>query len=237
MRLPKTIYTQAEWPSRKEGAEEVARRLQAWLAQLSLIDPRLGRWQLEMDGDPYQAPGPDLTSIVQANAVRSEDGDLIPISGFDFVGVTIVRDETFCVDIRGRVGAYPPAPWWGNDVWLTFDWKRQDVEMLNFGVFRAIARALIECWEPSTCTVRPQGLSPDFKRDDNFANAWMTYVWPDGVPHVDLACVPVVERMPTGGLLLCATKELFDKENSRHLQAAKAITEATRHLNDILRTT
>lgn len=59
----------------------------------------------------------------------------------------------------------------------------------------------------------------------------MLYVPPHLAKTVQPSDIPVVEAMPNGGLFLAATTETFKADNPVHLEGARRIGRATRHLN------
>jgi hypothetical protein len=116
----------------------------------------------------------------------------------------------------------------------TMSGRRPDLSLMTYPLFKGAMLATIECWEPLLCLARPSTLIPFVARGAWYSESWMTYVHPSLVHRVAPPDIPVIEPTPDGGLLLAATTETFVVDDPQHLEAARRICRATRHLDDVM---
>ena len=105
---------------------------------------------------------------------------------------------------------------------------------MTYPLFRATTLATVACWEPLLCIMQPTSLHPFITIGNWYHESWMTYVHPSLVHRVSPPDIPIVEATPDGGLLIAATTETFSVDNPDHLEAARLICRATRHLDDVM---
>ena len=229
-----TYYSQAHWYRRREDAASIANRFERYLDKLAGISPLLADMfvRVRKAGMPFETARPNLASLVQKTAERDEKGRMDAADGFAIGSRTRGKNTNF--SLLGFVGRDYHSPDM-NNIMLSTDsgfWPNQS--LMTYPLFRATMLATIECWDPLLCVVQCSTLQPYMARGSWYRESWMTYVHPSLVHRVSPPEIPVVEPTPDGGLLLAATTETFDVDNPDHLEAARRICQATRHLDDVM---
>ncbi len=102
-----------------------------------------------------------------------------------------------------------------------------NADLNTLQIFKPAMFALARTWEASWCGLRPAwSLPEDSPRQPWFGFQWATYLGPALAKRVTPPQSAQTERFADGGLLMVATEDRFDPNNSKHMAAAQAITAA-----------
>ena len=232
--LATRIFTRANWLGRREDPRGVADRVRRFLDGLAEIDETLRPWSVGSNrGVPYQSVREDLTSFVRSNVKRDEEGELEPEAGYSIEALS--EDEKQIFSFVGCAGSIYQSLLSNRIYFFTNSGRTPDPSIVTYRLVRAVILATVACWEPLVCLTGTSDLMPE-REDGWFYKAWITYLPPAHAADVDLVGIPFSERTPDGGLLLSSTEEVFDAGNAAHVDGARRISSATRHLNATLPT-
>jgi hypothetical protein len=90
---------------------------------------------------------------------------------------------------------------------------------------------MVDAWEPVRGCATSRQLSQFDKSDSYFPPAWIQYLCPWLAEKITPPSTVLSEHLPNGGLLMSATTETFDIDNSAHLSAARDMAAAMAPLN------
>ncbi len=222
----------ATWPSRREHPNDVAYRLRRFFDTLADIDSTLAPWSIrERKKFTYQLSQDGLAEIVRHNVMRDEFGKIEPDAGY---GISCLSGDTRQLySLVGCVGGIYAWRLWNRIYFTTCGGRPPDPLIVTYEVVKALTLATITCWEPAFCRTGTSDLLPE-PTEGWYSKAWITYVPAVHAAGIDLVSIPFSERTPEGGLLLSATNQVFDAANLVHLEGARRIAAATRHLNPTL---
>jgi hypothetical protein len=221
----------SSWGQRRETPEEIAARLRRFVDSLMEISPLFAKWRVGVEMPRfYESVRDNLVPVIQQDSSADEDRDC-SVEGYWVSGHTREQPKNRRIHFYGNVGAsIYVADHNGIRTKTPFD-TVPDPTIIEYPVFKAILMATVDCWDPFTCGARSSDLSDYYEQMGPFHEAWMLYVPPHLAKTVQPPDIPVVESMSNGGLFLAAMTETFKTDNPVHLEAARRIGRATRHLN------
>ena len=220
----------SEWGARPETPEQVAARLRRFVDRLVAISPYFAKWRIltQHRAQFYEAIKDDLAPVVR-DLISVDDEGPCELEGYSLSGYVREQRAENRISFSGNAGAAIKS--W-NGMSVRTNWGQSpDPAIIEYSVFEAILKAVVDCWEPFTCGARQQDLIKLYEQRGTFNEAWMLYLPPHLAASVQAPDIPVVETLPNGGLFLAATTETFRTDNPVHLEAARRIGRATRHLN------
>jgi hypothetical protein len=104
--------------------------------------------------------------------------------------------------------------------------KVANADLVNAATLRAVLLTLVEAWEPSWANILDwiyRGKAFGDRPLSPLLGGWMTYL---SAPYARKIVPPssaIAEAVAGGGILMCATNEVFDADNPQHVAAANAI--------------
>jgi len=224
----------ATWAVRPESPEQLARRVVRTLDALSAASRLLRGW-LVSERYPYEIAYEDqhtmpfavargkMKEIVEACAWGAREA-LGYNLGAAVSDITSSRFMEFSANAGGHDEHGPGfrcARLWTNR------FTEADPELVTVPLFKAALFALVEAWEPEFAIAKSFSLDRySGKKSAPFAPAWMTYLSAPLARQIVLPADVRIERDDAGGILMIATEEKFDVENSAHMAAAERICAA-----------
>jgi hypothetical protein len=238
MKIPRSDqYTiHAYWGPRRETPEALAARFLNLLGRLSRIDPVFGHWI--WTGAPrkpiaFEDLRNRLPVAVEASIVCGDNGEPIPIYGYNFGVINSMKFQPRAISVRIRAGSWSVAGHIINDAEINTPWRVvPDPAIVTFPIFKAAVLALAESFDATSCFAYPFEIM-NFWKDSvpPYRLAWISYVGPRFAPLITPPAKAIVERHPHGGLLMAATDETFVTSNPAHLAVANDILAAVAPLN------
>ena len=242
----------SELPPRPEDPTVLGKRFLNTLDALSRVDPNVFHdWQVMKYSAaaslPLEAARPCITSIIEKAAYRNDLRQPQPQYGYRAGALVINADKSRNISLRINTGGTQQ----GDTSLETGEWKVfPDPAIVTYPLFKAALLALNANWPPiwacayafRSDTVKvpetnPGGVqgysleslpmipsNPTFQ-DSIFHIPWIAYVSAPLAAGVTLPREITTERVPDGGLLMIATTERLDPENSDHLRRARLIVE------------
>jgi len=228
---PITYDVYSIWGQRRETAEELAVRLGRFVDSLIKISPLFAKWYVGTESPQfYEKVRDDLAPVISKDSSADEERDC-SVEGYWIAGRVRGQPSNRRISFRGNAGApIYIAEHNGINTGTPYGIS-PDPAIIEYLVFKAILMATVDCWDPFTCGARSSDLIDHYEQRGPFHEAWMLYVPPHLAKTVQPPNIPVVEATPNGGLFLAATTETFKTYNPVHLEAARHIGHATRHLN------
>lgn len=221
---------------RQETAEECAARLAQMLSGLAALHPAFARWNQQamtrQDADTMFCAMPpkieELTQIFESGRHFTDREPRRPISELGYsVSAWNGADGATEMSMSLSVGSYDRARFFPNHVEMNF--RRSEpanATLVNEACLREVLRVVVAAWNPSWANLAdPRYWEPLYRRKHvpDFRSGWMTYLSAPYAHRVTPPSVAVVEPVPDGGLVILATKDLFDSDNPVHMAAADAI--------------
>ncbi|MGD0635643.1 MAG: Imm52 family immunity protein [Beijerinckiaceae bacterium] len=231
-RLAISYHVYSEWGPRLETPEEIAVRLRLFVDRLVETSPCFAKWRIATKRRArfYEAIRDDLAPVIRG-LINVDDEGPCAIEGYSLGGYVREQPSDKTIHFGGNAGAVAAYDHW-NGIDVETSWGQwPDPAIIEYPVFKAILTATVDSWDPFTCGARTSDLIDHYEQRGPFHEAWMLYVPPHLAKTVQPPDIPVVESMPNGGLFLAATTETFKTDNPVHLEAARRIGRATRHLN------
>lgn len=226
-------YVSSYWPARIETAPAVADRFRRYIDSLVSLNGTLARWKVGRKRRlPYEDVRDDLTSLIERDIRRDESGKIEKIGGYSVSAIS--RDKRQYFGTSGVAGSGYGNPMWNRLNFHTSVTAPPNLQIVSYPLYKAVVLATVACWEPLICSSRPSSLTEIFKVDRFIGEAWISYIPPEMAGSVRPPDIPVVEPTPNGGLLLAAATETFNADNPDHVEAARRIGLATRHLDELL---
>jgi hypothetical protein len=225
-----------EMPRRGETPAIIGAKFLQTLDSLSRIDPHLARWKVldrpTMASLPLAEARPRIAAIIENFAVRDDEDQPEPESGYWAIGVTDAAIPSRIVEFSVRGGGLIR-----DEMMLHVGGilHPTDPLIVKYNLFCGALLATSTIWQPTWACVaatRNGGYSEEPIAPGTalfpasvFRIPWMAYVSPtraEGFPP------PVGidnERAPDGGLLFTVTREPFKPTNPEHLQGARILAE------------
>jgi hypothetical protein len=230
---------QAYWGPRRETPQQLGLRFMRMLNALATIDPLFRGWEFFGATQFWPIPsgaGDELTRLVAECVARAEDGDPIPISGYQFGARARVGSET-SLAINIDAGSYAPnVPYLVNTVDLeTQPLNESNTGLITLPIFKSALLAIATAWDATWCAAYPADIIELWPKpgpgQPHFNMAWITYLSSRFAPMVTPPRAAIVEHTPQGGLVIAATKDRLDVTNPAHLAAAREIDAALAPIN------
>jgi len=228
----------ATWGSRREGPEALAERWITLITRLKAIDPAFANWYYWPKDDPiaFEPNKARIAEFVESKVGTNEDdGSPQPLYGYcGFILNTTAGDGPR--SFSNHMFAGKGGPYCFNTASVaTARHVVPDPEVVTYRVFKAIVLALAEAFEPAEIMAYPGSILDFWAKGGGMRPfirlAWITYVGPRYAHLVTPPSAAIVERQPDGGLLMAATKDTFDVQNSAHMAVARAIEAAAAPFN------
>ena len=115
------------------------------------------------------------------------------------------------------------------------------VETGHAAVLAVVLRTVVTTWEADWGRVADLYyinpiMMPERKEDTPpFWSGWIVYLAAHFAKHISVPRGVIAEEVPGRGLMLFATKDLFDPNNSAHMAAAYSIQKALEPIQDMAR--
>jgi hypothetical protein len=227
------LYIRGDWEARGETPQALADRFLRMIDAFAEIDPALSRWDCD-----YRRPE-TLDSLrgrfaehVAANQEGDFMGTIYPDLGYRIGAFT--RDEppgrSFSISVHA--GATTKKNPFCNQVTMgSFGKDALDWRVVNHRIMRGVLLAIADAWDPAHVAAYSDELFVRGPTKARLREAWIEYLSPRYAEKIDPPAAALVERLPSGGLLMSATTEIFDIDNPQHRAAAAAIAHATKRLN------
>jgi hypothetical protein len=215
----------SSWTNDVQTPAVLGVRLMATVDRLKQVDPAIGHWwTLDMPKDeliPFDDVRPRIAQFVAANVRMDDFGQPCPSDGYGSVlgGALEASEESLLVYLRINGGSI-----WDNviDFNIGQSLTPPDYSRVTFEAYRGALEVFAAEWP---C---PWLLADGFLYDRNgpgipYQDAWFAYLSPalsaGLIPSTEL----VVERTSGGGMILAATRELFDPANSDHMRRSEIL--------------
>jgi hypothetical protein len=225
-----------EMPRRGETPAIIGAKFLQTLDSLSRIDPHLARWKVldrpTMASLPLAEARPRIAAIVENFAVRDDEDQPEPESGYWAIGVTDAAIPSRIVEFSVRGGGLIR-----DEMMLHVGGilHPTDPLIVKYNLFCGALLATSTIWQPTWACVaatRNGGYSEEPIAPGTalfpasvFRIPWMAYVPPARTLGFPLPVGIRSERAPDGGLLFTATEEPFNPTNPKHLQGARILAE------------
>jgi hypothetical protein len=193
--------------------------------RLKLVDPAIAHWWiLDLPQDeliPFDDVRPRIAQFVAANVGRDDLGHPYPSYGYVSVigGAPEASEDSLLVYLRINGGSS-----WGNviDYNIGQSLRPPDYSRVTFEAYRGALDVFAAEWP---C---PWLLAQGYLYDQNalgiaYQDAWFAYLSPTLSAGLNPSTELVVERTPGGGLILAATRELFDPANADHRRRSEIL--------------
>jgi hypothetical protein len=217
---------------------------------LNQIHPAFARWFHKGDNPkewnvPLCSSPPKIAEL----AAVFDDGRLytdvsqalMPQAGFSVWGWNGRHDDYACSfrNCAGGWSSFRPFP---NNFRLQHSaWKLANADLLNAAVLGAILRAIVTAWDadwgrvydyfyenPIETPERGEDIPPLW-------SGWIVYLAARFAERISIPRGVIAEEVPGHGLMLFATKDLFDMDNPAHMEAAYSIQQALEPIQDMAR--
>lgn len=104
---------------------------------------------------------------------------------------------------------------------------KPDPSIVSFQSFKSIVLSLAPIWDATYAQAYTSELRRQSKgKPSSLEPSWMTYLAPDLAREIAIPPNVGIEQLPSGGVLLTATEDIFDAGNPAHLAAAQSIGDA-----------
>jgi hypothetical protein len=104
-------------------------------------------------------------------------------------------------------------------------------ENVTYRIFHSALLAIVDTWQPATVEGNCRWFVQRERQDFVFRPAWMRYLCPALARQANPPASAIIEYFPDGGLLLSATDQTFDVDNSHHVAVAEEIAAALAKLD------
>jgi hypothetical protein len=231
-------HIEAYWRPRPESTHDCAVRLARMLEGLAKAHPAFAQWNKTAYSRAAAnklawAMPPDIDELTAAfeKGRRYKDRPRIPWPEMGYiVSVWNGRDRPYGASLSVWPGSYGDSRSLPNRVDLSLKRAGPDnADLISTAVLKPALLSVATAWEPDYAAVVPWTYWPRSFGDDGYPNlrsGWMTYLAPRYASRLVPPSATIVEPVPNGGMLLLATEEQFDMENSAHLAAADAVQTA-----------
>jgi hypothetical protein len=225
----KDYFITANWEARAETPDEIAARFLRLIDSLKEIDPVFSLWtcgrkrpeKLEEVRDRYAVE-------IAAAVVRDDWKKPLPQLGYSFGVLTrdTPKDRSFY--LRCKAGSFVKDVF-GNRVTLSTNaviGSRPAPDIVSYRVFRPALLAIVDAWDPVIAGAKSHPLVRSDESRSYFSLAWIKYLCPWLAQKITPPSTVLAEHLPNGGLLMTATTETFDVDNSAHVAAARDMAAA-----------
>ena len=214
----------AFWGARRETPAALAQRWLTIVRHLQTLDPALRNWFRGVNGRGVPVPL-DARAVEALIAAEATD------TGYRFN----VRS-----DVEGRGPRVFDFNMNAGDTFfncVTFGtefFSDPDPAILRYDLFKSALLAVAEVFEAERAYAYSGALSDLWRgapNNSHFPIAWISYVGPREARTITPPASALLERRPDGGVLMTATRELFDVDNPAHMAAARDIEQAVAQLS------
>ena len=237
------------WEPRPDPPAKLGQRVLQNLDALSAISPYFCNWEfLDLKRDPREMTSDNIreflfplsdvrefmTEMVERGMRRNELRQSVPGSScaISVSNENPDRARRVCLSASGGGPLDPRA----GLRFAKFETGRDmdpDPEIVSYPVFKAGLTSIVSAWDVRvaqaySCPQTELWSKPKARFLDL---AWMTYLSPELAQKVTPPGDVLVERMDDGGLLMIAAQETFDTWNTKHMAAARSITNALEGIN------
>ena len=214
------------WGPRRETSKELAERSLACILGLQAIDPVFSEWFIGKEGRGFPLSLNLRTLEAEISGEAREDGLALDVKTQQCGS----GSRNFNFDIRGGSSVF------FNCAVLHTDFGREpDPRVINYSLFLAALLKIAEAFEVerayaySVATFKFR--APSTSIHPAFPISWISYVAPRLTHLVIPPPTAIVEYRPNGGLLLAATREVFDVRNEHHMSVARDIAAGAKALD------
>jgi hypothetical protein len=225
----KNYSVRCDWEQRAEAPDEIATRFLRMIDALKAIHPAFGLWTCGVKRpEKFEEVRGRFAQEIAAKIVRDDWREPTPAYGYSFGAHTrdTPKDRSFYVSCNA--GAIVESTF-ANSVTLATDaatGSRPDSDVVGYRLFRPALLAIIDAWEPVRGRATSHPLIRSYTGDSFFPPAWIQYLCPWLAEKITPPSTVLSEHLPNGGLLMSATTETFDVDNSAHLKAAQDMAAA-----------
>jgi hypothetical protein len=230
------FHLYAEWGPRRETAEACAWRLSRMLNDLTdvhrgfaqmVVEPN---WRLSRPAGALTNRAADIVPFLSPLRLYDWGRKRIVVDGYRLnasAALTQARFLTMAI-VAGAPEDDRGSRFTMNRVSVSFNIldDGNDDDATALAAVNPILLALISAWEPQTAqatSTRYGRLSRTTSNAAPFTHGiWTAYLAP-GTKELSLTSLGITHRLADGGLLWCATDEVFDLDNPVHLGAAAAM--------------
>jgi len=225
----------AYWERRAETPEALAVSFVRTVDRLQEIDPVFSLWTCCSNRPKkFETVRDHYAEEVAEGLIKSDWGEPLPIYGSSFGALTRGQAPGRSFTLNVHAGSTYPKPFPNDIMFLTRHGFVPDPTVVTYEIFKPALLAMVDAWDPVCAMSYPDTLFKLVPCNTYFHQAWIQYLCPWLASLVTPPPVPVIiERLPNGGLLMSATRETFDIENSAHMAAARDIAAAIAPLNDL----
>jgi hypothetical protein len=236
----------AVWENRVETREAIAARVLAMIEELKRLDPVFKdwfavKWASRKKKDPMvklEEIQDRLAEELLALKRKESTGVEIEVKGYGIQIYTCheILARAFAFEVRA--GAKESRALANYLSFATYHGRIEtrlapDPMILAYDLFKPALLSVVKAWDPTLCSGRPYSLGPKVGQHELFPLAWIQYLSPWLAPLVTPPELAIVEHLPNGGLLMAATREIFDVNNEDHVDVALDILAALEPVRSI----
>jgi hypothetical protein len=229
------------WGARANSASDCAECLGNVLRELAAIDPIFSNWKTVGDKgvkrcvlSPEDAVG--LLRAVEEGRSTHEFGELGQDLGF-LIGAGNGRNTIFSVGLLASLGSSTMVSGLCNNICLVVGLPLQtEPTIVTLPVFKPALVALARICDAGWGTIAPTRstdfgqIKPNPLRQEIWSG-WVVYLSAALAARITPPRSAIVEEVPGGGMLMIATEETFEPDNSEHFRVACDIQAALAPLN------
>ena len=240
----------AYWGDRPESTSACAKRLARLFEELRQIHPAFARWFHKGDtskewNTPLCSVPPmikELTSVFEGGRFYTDVGhDLMPDLGYS-VDAWNGRQDDYACSFRTKAGGWSQVRNFPNNFSLDFRTRTiANADLANAAVLGAMLRAIVTAWDADWGRVydwhyKNPIMRPERQEDTPpFWSGWIVYLAARFADRISVPRGVVAEEIPGHGIMLFATKDVFDRDNPAHMAAAYSIQLALEPIQDMAR--
>jgi hypothetical protein len=222
-----TYYAGAYWGSRKEPAEECARRVENLLTTLSGVDTSFAQWfqQGRSRKDALSRPIAPMQDVL-AKLIRKGRDRQFEDLGFNFWAWNGVCDDYDDSGLQLRCGAYAESV--SNSCLVQLPRRGPNAErVLTASVLVNLVRSMALAWEPDWAVAMSRTHRELLGKKDS-GEAWVGWVTYLSLQRGRVPPLPApvrIEPVEDRGTLILLTPERFTADNAEHVALSLRVRE------------